>query len=255
MCWSGEASAVVAVTGLASTAYFYKKGESRPLCYALLYFSLMELLQAYTYSVIDQCFDTRNTVATYLGYIHIAFQPVFINLVSLYFVPQPVRRRLFVPVMLLALLGSLMFLVRILPIEWSRYCYEMTYYLAFFKELSFKLPFCGEQTCSTSGAWHIAWATPAAGNLILSNAYVIVAFALPLLYGAWRMTIYHIITGPLLAALTTSDPNEWAAVWCLYSIGLLLLLIKTPIRTYIYETKFYGFDYPRWMTKSASRNR
>lgn len=27
MCWSGEASAALAVTGFASTAYFYYKGE------------------------------------------------------------------------------------------------------------------------------------------------------------------------------------------------------------------------------------
>lgn len=65
MCWSGEASACLAVTGFASTAYFYRQGESRVLCAALAYFSLMELLQAYTYSVIDECFNPRNQIATF----------------------------------------------------------------------------------------------------------------------------------------------------------------------------------------------
>jgi hypothetical protein len=46
MCWSGESSAVLATAGIASTAYFYYKGESKALCPALAYFSLMELLQA-----------------------------------------------------------------------------------------------------------------------------------------------------------------------------------------------------------------
>jgi len=55
---------------------------------------------------------------------------------------------------------------------------------------------------------------------------------------------YHIITGPLLAFLSTDNMNEWAAVWCLYSIGLLLLLIKTPIRRYLFVSKWYGLPYP-----------
>jgi len=55
MCWSGEASAVLAVVGLGTTAYAAYKKEPAPLWIALGYFSLMELLQAFTYSVIDQC--------------------------------------------------------------------------------------------------------------------------------------------------------------------------------------------------------
>ena len=49
------------------------------------------------------------------------------------------------------------------------------------------------------------------------------------------MTVYHILVGPFLAYLTTNNPNEWVAVWCLYSIGLLLLLLKTPIRDYLHH--------------------
>ena len=94
MCWSGEASAVLAVTGFASTAYFYKKGESKVLCAALAYFSLMELLQAYTYTVIDECFNPNNQIATFLGYMHIAFQPFFVNAVAMHFIPENWRKRI-----------------------------------------------------------------------------------------------------------------------------------------------------------------
>ena len=87
MCWSGEASAVLAATGLVSTAYFYSKGESKALCGALAYFSLMEVLQAYTYTVIDECMNPSNQIATFLGYLHITFQPFFINAE-----PNPVPR-------------------------------------------------------------------------------------------------------------------------------------------------------------------
>lgn len=82
MCWSGEASAVLAVVGIGTTAYAAYKKEPAPLWMALGYFSSMELLQAFTYSVIDQCALPSNQIATLLGYLHIVFQPFFINMLS-----------------------------------------------------------------------------------------------------------------------------------------------------------------------------
>ena len=240
MCWSGEASAVLATVGFASTAYFYHKGESKTLCVALAYFSLMELLQAYTYTVIDQCEIPGNQIATFLGYMHIAFQPFFINAVCMYFIPEPLRKRISTLVYSLCFVAAVIFMMRIYPFDWMTYCYEHTYRLPYAKDYSLSMPFCGEQICSTSGDWHIAWAIPANDSVAMVNAYGYVAFALPMLYGSWKMVLYHFVTGPFLAFLTTTDPNEWAAVWCLYSIALLLLLIKTPIRNYLHVKSWYG---------------
>jgi hypothetical protein len=53
-------------------------------------------------------------------------------------------------------------------------------------------------------------------------SYMFAAFAAPIIYGAWRMTIYHIIVGPALAMLLTTNKDEMPAIWCLLSIGLLL---------------------------------
>ena len=94
MCWSGEASTVLATIGLSSTAYFYYKKEPAVLCAALGYFSLMEVLQAYTYTVIDDCNSPGNQIATLLGYIHIAFQPFFINAVSMHFIPENIKNKI-----------------------------------------------------------------------------------------------------------------------------------------------------------------
>ncbi len=245
MCWSGEASAVLAATGLASTVWFYRKGESGALCLALAYFSLMELLQAYTYTVIDQCLNPNNQVATLLGYMHIAFQPFFINAVMLYFVPEPVRRRIAVAVYLLCFLASIIFMMRIYPFAWSSFCYDRDVQFLPGTHLKFSMPFCGPEICSTSGQWHIAWAIPASGSIAMANSYIYAAFVLPLLYGSWKVVLYHLVSGPLIAYLTTNNMNEWAAVWCLYSIGLLLLIIKTPIRQYLYVDNWYGMRYPQ----------
>jgi hypothetical protein len=242
MCWSGEASAVLAATGFISTAYFYRQGESRALCSALAYFALMELLQAYTYTVIDQCWNPNNQIATFLGYMHIAFQPFFVNAVALHFIPQPVAKRIAALVYLLCFAAAVIFMLRIYPFSGSLFCFEKTYHLIL-SNLNFTMPFCGETICSTSGEWHIAWAIPANGSIAMANAYVYAAFLLPLLYGSWKLVLYHFISGPLLAFLTTNNMNEWAAVWCLYSIGLLLLLIKTPIRHYLPVRTWYGLPY------------
>jgi hypothetical protein len=48
MCWSGEASGVLAAVGLGTAAYIAVKGESKELWIPLTYFALMELLQAAT---------------------------------------------------------------------------------------------------------------------------------------------------------------------------------------------------------------
>src|SRR5947207_2283933 len=94
MCWSGEASAALATAGFLSSAYAAHKKESRRLWLALAYFTLMEALQAYTYSVIDNCSLPANQVATLLGYLHICFQPFFANAVALYFIDQRVAKKI-----------------------------------------------------------------------------------------------------------------------------------------------------------------
>ena len=247
VCWSGEASTALAVTGFVSSAYFYWKGESKVLCAALAYFSLMELLQAYTYTVIDECFDRRNKIATFLGYMHIAFQPFFYNAVAMYFIPQRMRHRIAPLVYVLCSAAAVVFMVRIYPFDWGNFCFDQSYELLFADGIKFSMPFCGEQICSTSGDWHIAWAIPANGSGVMASAYAYAAFMLPLIYGSWKIVLYHILTGPLLSYLTTTNMNEWAAVWCLYSIGLLLLLIKTPIRHYLHTNSWYGLPLPSYL--------
>jgi hypothetical protein len=59
---------------------------------------------------------------------------------------------------------------------------------------------------------------------------MIVSFLVPLLYGAWRFTLFHAIFGPLLAARLTANVNEVPAVWCLFSLGLVLMALNPHFR-------------------------
>jgi hypothetical protein len=238
MCWSGEASAVLAIIGIASTVYTWWKKEPPVLCLALGYFSLMELLQAFTYAVIDDCSNPLNQIATLLGYLHIAFQPFFINMVSLYFVRYKLPGFAKPLIYTCCFAATIMMLIQLYPFSWAGTCLP-------------NRPLCGEVLCSFSGQWHIAWSVPTngIGNSLaqiswLSPAFaflgfVLVAFLLPLFYGSWKFTIYHYLIGPGLARVLTDNLNERPAIWCLFSLALLLIVIKTPIRKILYVDKWY----------------
>jgi hypothetical protein len=222
MCWSGQASAVLATIGTLSTAYAAYKKEPTTLWVCLGYFTLMEWLQAFTYSVIDNCALPENQIATLLGYLHISFQPFFINAVSLHFIDQRVARKIEAPVYMLCFTVSILMLIQLYPFTWAPPC-----------QVS-QDPLCSDILCSMHGNWHIAWYVPTTGVLGTLPVYAFIAFAIPVLYGSWRFTLYHLLVGPLLAQATTSNSHEWPAVWCLFSIGMLLLVLKTPLRQILY---------------------
>jgi hypothetical protein len=46
--------------------------------------------------------------------------------------------------------------------------------------------------------------------------------------------LFTYLAGPFAASLTTSNINEWPAVWCLFSIGLCLMIIMTPLRRHLH---------------------
>jgi hypothetical protein len=194
----------------------------------------MEVLQAFTYSVIDACGTPANQVATLLGFLHIAIQPFFINALSLHFIPEEARRRVEGPVRLACLVALVLMIIKIYPFEWAQ-------------TLPRGHALCAERLCSVSGDWHIAWDLPVNDLLTFSlfdvpiiwAPYIVSAFVLPLLYGSWRFTLYHLLLGPLLARATTSNPNEYPAVWCLLSIGFLLIVIETPVRKWLYVRRVW----------------
>lgn len=231
MCWSGEASATLASVGLATTTYAAVRGEKVALWATLGYFTLMEALQAFTYIVIDDCSSPANQIATYLGYLHITFQPFFGNWMFMQFIPERVRKAVQIPVFILCGLSSFLMLVQIYPFDWAGMC-------------DYGQVLCARELCSVSGKWHIAWDIPynAIGDINLPIpvldagffSYSLTMFVLPFLYGSWRISVYHILVGPVLALLLTDNLNEFAAVWCLLSIGFLLIVVKTPIRRYLY---------------------
>ena len=239
MCWSGEASGVLAIVGLSTAAYLaIKKGESKELWISLNYFALMELLQAVTYIYIDLCDNPSNQILTVLLFT-CRVPAIFVNMVAMYFIPVSVKLKIRTTVYTICAIGSLAMLVKMYPFGWAGTCHIGVE------------GFCGPSVCSTSGSWHIAWQMPLNGIMsdpvkvafgfdwgIHAFTYIAVAFYMPFIYGSWRFVSFHYLIGPFISDITTTDPNEYAAVWCLFSIALCLSVIKTPIRKYLHVKKW-----------------
>ncbi len=230
MCWSPEASAGFAVAGVVAAAYAYKKKESPILWVPVLYFALMEVLQLLSYPVAGQCFSSQNQLLTMLSYVHIAFQPFFMNMIALNFVPSRVRAKIWKWVMLACVPFTAILLARALPLPIDACRPELL--------------LCGTNLCTEQGVWHLAWYVPLNNFMPYVNAYGLSVFLLPLLYGSWRAVAFSLITGPLAARLFTDNINEQAAIWCFFSVGLILLMLFSPLRKWLEVT-----SWPLWPKK------
>ena len=228
MCWSFEASAIVTAIGVGATGWAAARKEPPALWVTLGYFTLMEGLQMASYPVIDACGAPSNQALTMLSFVHICFQPFFINLISMHFVPAGVRRRVAPAVYGLCGLSAAIMLAQAFSLNSFQPCVPGTV-------------LCGATWCTFMGNWHIAWSVPyhSLGFLDQFPTYIVVGFVLPILYGSWRLTLFHIVCGPLAAILSTRNPNEWPAVWCLYSVGLIIIMVMTPLRRHLAVRRWF----------------
>ena len=239
MCWSGPASAAIAMGGLSSAYYLKKRGEPMELWLPTAYFVLMEGLQAVTYLVVGDCGNPMNEFLTYAAIIHISFQVWFINMIGMEFIDPEIKKRIKGYVYAVCFLGTISCLMRLIPeYDYLGRCLLGT-------------SMCSHtQTCAYPGQWHIAWEILLNGFNERWNYYLVVAFALPAFYGSWRWSLYHLMVGPVLAALTTTDVNERPAVWCLFSTMIIAMMINTRLRNHVYVTKWFTWG---WFEKLPAR--
>lgn len=221
MCWGLPVSIAMTCGGAAATGLTARRPLAIPVTIA--YFTFMEALQAVGYLVVDQCGSPLNQMVALLSYLHIVFQPFFINAFAMQLVPAPVRDRARVAVYTACALSSAVMLVQLYPFDWAGLCRPGS-------------TLCGPVLCTVSGEWHIGWDIPfngltapldkLLGFQLTFPTYALAAFIVPLFYGAWRFVLFHAVVGPLLASLLTDDPNEMPAIWCLFSIAIVLVSLS-----------------------------
>ncbi|MCA2010378.1 DUF5765 domain-containing protein [Pararhodobacter sp. CCB-MM2] len=227
MCWTMGVSAAMVALGGASTVVSARRKDPLAIPVTLGYFTLMEALQVAGYAVIDQCGTPVNESVTMLSVLHIVFQPLFINAFAMALVAKPVSNAMKVLVFSLCAASSVLMLLQLYPFEWAGTCAPGS-------------QLCAERLCTVSGDWHQAWDVPYNGMLVSLEgwtgthwgfpSYMLVAFALPLIYGAWRLVIFHLAAGPIAASLLTDNPNEVPAIWCLFSIVIVLVALSPLVR-------------------------
>lgn len=220
MCWSATASIAMVGVGAAATGIVAARGGPRGIWIPMGYFTLMEGLQAGGYAVVDDCGSPGNRIITLASYLHIVFQPFFVNAFMLELVPPGVKKRISRAVYGLCALSAAVMLGQLVPLDWAGSCRSGA-------------ALCADTLCLVSGEWHIAWNIPYNGLTLAFEdfigfhpgfpTYVVTVFVLPLLYGAWRFAIFHALVGPILADFLTGNPNEAPAIWCLFSIGILVI--------------------------------
>ena len=237
MCWNSEVSMAMTGIGAAAAVVTYRRKDPAAIWLTLGYFSCMEALQVAGYAVLDQCGTPENRAVTMASYLHIVFQPFLINAFAMELVPQATKKRTRKWVYAFCGLSAAVMLAQLVPWQFAGECLPGS-------------PLCASTLCTVSGNWHIAWDIPYSGLLLPFEdavgihagfpTYMVAAFVLPLVYGAWRFAVMHAAVGPTLAWALTDNPNEMPAVWCLFSIFILFLGLSLRVRRRFTTMHWWG---------------
>lgn len=222
MCWSGEASFTIATVGAVAAGYAKYRGKSWDRIIPPLYFCIMEALQGFGYRYINRCEIEPNQLIALLSYIHICFQPIFTSMLILSFVEKGDKRNLYSKILYgSTFLGAFVMLLNMFEIQGLNHCVLGN-------------PLCGNDVCTYSGDWHIAWRIPL-NNLDTKYflSYYIPSFIIPSLIGLYAFPVYHVFTGPVLSSFMSNNVNERPAIWCLLSEFILLTLYISPLEKMI----------------------
>ena len=209
MCFSAKASLLIGTFGVLSSLYFYNQNKYASI--GIGYFALMEIIQFFQYGVINQCDNPINKFLTNLWYLHICFQPVFVNLWLFAFTKTP--NFIFV---YMSFFAGLLLASRLLFVTNNELCNTKSE------------PLCGPKTCSYSGEKHVAWNvrlrapgkywfTPSIGlHFFMWVIPTLVVFQA-------KPVIALLLTGPYLGAMLTSNIHEQPAIWCYTAISQMFV--------------------------------
>lgn len=257
MCWSGTASCLLGLTGTGiSYLEFNKAGTERKdilnkhTMRGLMvgYFAIMEFFQVFGYLTLFQT-GFLNQLSAYLIYIHISIQPFFILLFPLSMIPKKRRTYWLKIVALFSAVTSVFLLARLIITPhltecFKHYCTPMssTKDLTNLHSLTHLTIGCSNQQFLTyQGSWHIAWQWVLNACASFSFLYTITVFILPIFFGAYRTLIYYTLCGPILSLFLTHNPDEWSAIWCLFSVAVMI-----PIRLRSFES-FLTVRHQSWL--------
>ncbi|KAJ1456703.1 hypothetical protein M885DRAFT_587070 [Pelagophyceae sp. CCMP2097] len=233
MCFTQSMSAAFALLGYLSAFICWKASRNAECTKAIAFFSLMETLQAVQYSFIAddledaRCLTFANQLLTFLGYLHIQFQPYFTNMFFKSFRPalgksKPGEEFAWAVVMKLCLVQCGLGLLRLAlgpGLDGSRLTADERDHYRVSKDW-----LDGPKLCTYHGAFHLAWSMPLAqptyflGGL---GVHCFMMFAPALCIGGWGevdAVAFLVLTGPVMASFVSSNLQEQASIWCFFSM-------------------------------------
>ena len=209
MCFSQPMSLTIGLGGVLTGIYIYTLNKYAGI--GLIYFSLMEIIQFFQYSVIEKCDDPWNKFLTNLGYLHICFQPLFFNIWLFAFIKKPDVRFLY-----MAFVAGLLLMSRLFNVGDNELCDTKSEAL------------CGSRTCSFMGERHVAWnlRLRAAGKNYYTPSIALhfFMFFIPTLVTFQPVPIIAmLLAGPWLSVILTDNIHEQPAIWCYTAVAQVIV--------------------------------
>ena len=223
----------------------YAAGRPPRLAVAMAYFGLMELLQTVQYRYVavpedgyEMCKNPTNQWLTFIGLLHIIFQPYFTNLaLGATARTYSIKARY---------MNDMTLRLTLIFAFWCYWRYFMAVYYpdnpdmaarpskecpnyewvrdGYDAAIDFDTPNLPGHSCtfiSNTTTGHIAWAAPLYQATYFSPGASLHFF---LMFAPALVTMRHVIlgslfllSGPVMAAYLTPSMNEQASVWCFFS--------------------------------------
>lgn len=273
-------SGAFSVLGLIVSVWVYRTSGNAYCAQGVLYFVLMELLQFVQYYYIATDVDptaptkeqltnspgcqlAQNQFLTFLGYLHVCYQPLFTHYLSCAFMKKEGNVAQFQLIRRLCLVGGTILLARhllalyphalefagipasspVLDVDGGRLATEWL---------------SGPVLCTYQGLTHLAWSIPLippsyyVPSMQLHSFLMFVPFFV-LDCGNFVGNCLNVVgglvlfvTGPVVADSFTSNKQEAASIWCFFSIMQICGLVGLMFMGTNSKGRWYKADVAKW---------
>lgn len=227
MCFDQRTSFMFAGVAFLGTFVLYRVSGRKEPAICFFYFFLMEFLQGFQYMWINECDNPINQFLTFLGYLHICFQPFFSNL-GILSMMNPKQKGQHTAVLKLSILAGVCMLLKYLLVPYLSDIYPWPEYGPGPCERSEWM--AGDKLCTRDGNVHLAWEVP-----LLPASYYIPGLFLHLfmMFGpllvlsaphAWIAGAVLFFFGPIVGSYITTNMCEQPAIWCFFSVSQICIM-------------------------------
>lgn len=229
MCFSKNMSLFMAILGGVSSIVSYKYVNIKAAS-MIFYFTLMQIIHYYGYTVIDKCDNKLNQTLSRLNYLHISFQgPIYLlgfwGLFEKFKVVRPDQLNYFKILIPMAIITSILMALQMF--EFHDPVMNRTSKLD--NKMSSECELCGK-TCSLSGKKHIRFTLPLRQGPEYYTPGIyghFIFFFLPFLFfnNTTRLiNLFILVSAFLPGIIYQTDGAEVATTWCGISIVQVILV-------------------------------